>query len=568
MFRRQIAFAIVICCLVPATVRAGVVELIPDDALGYLLVNRINETDEKIGAMGKRMNLPIPRFTPLLKTQCGIERGFDESGSIALALLPSSAGPAPLLFVPVKNYDEFLEQLDESSVENNVTKGRLQGREVLVGKKENHAVIALAEHLELLHQTLSRKATKETTDVIKSLETDHDIAAVISTSGVKLLTALGQQGLKTVREIVRKQVGDDNPALAGIEVYIQILEFVGSEVSAGALGVKLEGDGSFRLNEWVWVEPKGTIAPILRSIQPHDGDLLAALPKTPYVMAVGGIVPKGAMEPMLAFSGKTMKSLPQLYGLSPEQVDKMLELSEEFFPDVRGMSFILGVGQEGTPLYSEMLAAMHVRDAAKYLADYRKFWVELEKAIGDAEDSFLHGIKLEDIEVDGAGVLKITMPIPGLKNLNLPNKDEVESLMEKFYGPGGITLYLAATDKETVIIAYTETTLLSKVLQMKTGETKSISQDEDLVHTSKKLPRGAHLVGYWNPNGTITFGSRMMRLAGGEENGFQFGPLPDALPAGFAMKVTPSVIQFNTVVPGETIKAVGSMFEKLSPADE
>ena len=66
MFRRRIAFAVVTCCFVPAMAHAkDVVELIPSDNLGYVVINRLAATDGKIQALGKRMKLPIPSLVAM-----------------------------------------------------------------------------------------------------------------------------------------------------------------------------------------------------------------------------------------------------------------------------------------------------------------------------------------------------------------------------------------------------------------------------------------------------------------------------------------------------------------------
>ena len=570
MANRRFALTLVACCVVPAmSVRAqDVVELIPGDTLGYVVINRLADTDKKIQAMGQRMKLPIPSLVAMAKTQSRIANGVDDTGSICLVFLPTSAGPSAVLYVPVDDYAAFIEQLEPEGTEDNITAGRLMGRPVIVGKKISHAVVAWPNNRTLLQKVLSDEATGQNTpDILDSLQADHDITAVLSADGVKVLTSLGRKGLEEAKAVLRKQSGEDNPALAGIEVYVQLLKAIEAEVAAFAGGLKLEEGGALRVNEWVWVQPTGKIAPILRDMKPYDGDLLAGLPNIPYVVAFGGFLPSGAVEPMMDFSRNMMKAMPQLYGLTPEQVDRMMDLAVKYFPDLHGMSFLLGVGQEDGPLYSEMLGAMQVSDAPAYVANYRKYWTELDDVIGEAEGSFLKDAEVEDVKMDDLSVLKISMPIPGLQGLKLPNQGELDALMEKFYGPGGLTMYVAAANENTVLMAYTEMALLRAAVQAITDGTKQISRDRHIVATSKHLPAGAHMVGYWSPSGTIAFANRMLRLMSGAEEGIQLPAFPDTPPVGWAMTATPSVVKFNTVVPAEISEAAGSFVEQVKQLD-
>ena len=152
--------------------------------------------------------------------------------------------------------------------------------------------------------------------------------------------------------------------------------------------------------------------------------------------------------------------------------------------------------------------------------------------------------------------------------MGLLDRGELNALMEKFYGPGGITMYLAAANDDTVLMAYTETAMLSKALEATTDEARQISQAPNIESTSKHLPTGAQMVGYWSPSGTIQFANRMMRLMPDEAQGIQLPAFPDTPPLGWAMSATPSVVKFSTVVPAETMEAVGSFVEKLKQLDD
>ena len=122
--RLTLALVLAVCCWAPAIVRAkDVFELMPGDALGYVVINRLAGTDGKIQAWGQRMKLPIPSLVSMVKMQSGITQGVDEAGSIGLAFLPTAEGPSAVLYVPVDDYDAFVEQLDPVDTDDNITTG-------------------------------------------------------------------------------------------------------------------------------------------------------------------------------------------------------------------------------------------------------------------------------------------------------------------------------------------------------------------------------------------------------------------------------------------------------------
>jgi hypothetical protein len=56
---------------------------------------------------------------------------------------------------------------------------------------------------------------------------------------------------------------EDNPAMAGIDIYVELLRALESEVETLGIGLKLDHDGVLRLTRRVRFQPSGTVAPML-----------------------------------------------------------------------------------------------------------------------------------------------------------------------------------------------------------------------------------------------------------------------------------------------------------------
>ena len=228
-------------------------------------------------------------------------------------------------------------------------------------------------------------------------------------------------------------MGEDNPAIAGLQIYHQLLTAIESEVRSFRLAVQLDDEGAVLLQSVVDVKDNGQLAPVLLAIKPAEHNLLAGLPNIPYVFAGGGVMPKGAAEATMDFSGAMMKAMNQVYQLEPEQVDAMMDLATKYFGDMQGMSFVLGVGEDDAPLYNSMLMTIQVPDSQKYLDDYRDYWRQLQEVISDSESPLLKDAELAELTLDGQLMLKLTMPMPKLNSTIAADQAEMDSMMDKLF---------------------------------------------------------------------------------------------------------------------------------------
>ena len=71
------------------------------------------------------MRVPVPSPLAMLKGYFGVHEGADQSGTIALIVLPpevEGALPTPVLLIPVTDYDKFLRSMKPEKAGDEVTK--------------------------------------------------------------------------------------------------------------------------------------------------------------------------------------------------------------------------------------------------------------------------------------------------------------------------------------------------------------------------------------------------------------------------------------------------------------
>src|SRR5271166_6033684 len=82
---------VLLACTGPALAQTSdILDFVPDDALTFVLVNRIGNANEQITALAKKMNVPLPdSLLGLAKKMHGINQSLDEKGSILVVILPN-----------------------------------------------------------------------------------------------------------------------------------------------------------------------------------------------------------------------------------------------------------------------------------------------------------------------------------------------------------------------------------------------------------------------------------------------------------------------------------------------
>src|SRR3954466_12869693 len=82
---------------------------VPDDALGCVLVNRLDALSGKLDAAARRMKIPAP-MTMLdgIRTALGSDKGLNLKGSaVAVVVSGGATGATAILLAPVTDYDAF-----------------------------------------------------------------------------------------------------------------------------------------------------------------------------------------------------------------------------------------------------------------------------------------------------------------------------------------------------------------------------------------------------------------------------------------------------------------------------
>ncbi|MBN2024168.1 MAG: hypothetical protein JW809_15400 [Pirellulales bacterium] len=573
MNRRRIGLLVGVACVALWTAAVGqaaenVLDLVPQKALGFVAVNGLSSCDAKVATVSGAAGVPVPSPFALIKAKLGLEKGIDEKGVALLVLMPGDSPddePRPVIFVPTADYDAFVGQFKPEKVTDAIQRITFKNAHGLVAKKNNFAVVVEQQRQGLLEAVLDGKSLADDLGKWQPWIARCDVVAIGTQPAVKLFCEKGDEALENAKDMMVAMGGEQGEAaVAGLGMYQKILALVKKDVTAIGVGVVVEEDGSVRIVSRGSFSPEGELGKLLANVEPLSESSLVGVPKGPFVVTGAGPLPETLMKPILDVSFDMIKSMPKMYGLTPEQTEKMAELSAESMKGVRGMSMTLGVPKAGDPIYNGATGAMLTTDAEGYIDTYVTQMTAMKDAVKDAPDSMFSGMTVEKMEVEGRPGAKVVMDLSKMlaKMAVVSPQSEV---FKKMYGPKAV-VYLMAADSKHVVFGYGDPTVAGKAAAAVTDPESGLASDEEVAKTAAKLPAGAQWRGYWSPEGTVSFVGAIMSAVLPPEMNVKIPPIGPMPPVGFAATASADAMEKELYVPVEVIRKVAAyVIRQIAP---
>jgi hypothetical protein len=541
-----------------------ILKLVPEQALGFAVVNRPADADAKLQQLGRQLNLPIPSLLARLQGPDGLREGIEKNRPIALLVLPpkdETSPPAPILLIPVSDYAKFLEPFKAESAEAGVTKIELWGSTSVVRNIGGYAAITELLNREALE---GLKPAGEVPAALASWRTwlaEKDAAAVVLAPGIRLLSAKVQEGIARIKPSLALAGGQAKQAAAALDMYVTLFRAAEKEVASVGFAAQLDAKGVFRFSKRARLVPGGDWAAFFAEAKPSKQNVLAGLPDEPFVFAGGGAISETMTRKLMDFSFALVQNLREMYGLSEEQSKTLSELAKEKFPGIRGVSLVLGAGQSGESIFARMLVVMRVKNSETFLVDYEKYLARYSQIAEKIKSPMFQPAQVEKTEIDGARALKITMSVPQMPNM----PPESAKMIENMYGPGGkIVAWMVPCNEHTVVFGYmSQEPLRRAIAAIKQGK-PGLAGNAGVADVAALLPSGATCSVYWSPKGIFDFASQMMAAVLPPGTGVKipdFGPTP---PVAMAVTTGPDEVGGELIVPAEVIKAIGRLVESQS----
>lgn len=536
-----------------------ILKLVPEQALGFVFVNRPDRADDKLQKLGEQMKLPIPSLLARLQGPDGIPEGLDKTRPMAMLVLPpkdDKSLPPMIALLPVSSYATFLKQFKSAETKEGVTEIQIWSVPMVVRKVGNYAALTVLLFREALEKDV--KLADEVPAALvpwRSWLATKDAATVVLSPGIRLLSAKVRQGVAAVKPILAATGKQAKQAAAALDMYVMLFQAAEKEVASGGLGVERDEQGAIRLSKRACLVHGGAWARFVAEGKPAEQNVLAGLPAGPFVVAGGGPLTETTLRTMMDFSFGMIKNMHDMYGLSEEQAETFSELHKMKFPAVRGLSMVFGVGQSGEPIFTRLLGVMRIDNRETFLADYDKFLARYNQIVEKIKSPVFQPAQVEKTEFDGIPALKVTMSVP-----QIPNMPESAKMMELMYGPGGkITAWLVPCTEHTVVFSYFGKEPLREVIAAIKQGKPDLAADVEVAKVSAMLPAGATWTAYCSPKGILDF--IKLTLAAGPASGAaakipEFGPTP---PIALAVTSGADEVEVHLIVPAEVLTEIARL---------
>ena len=284
----------------------------------------------------------------------GLQKGLDDNGDVALVVTQLDPSPKFVVLIPTSNYADLLNSLQVKEPGSGIVAAQIGASQVVVAEKGNFAAVARASDRDALERFLAATTNISADAQMAAWLEPNKISAVVTSPGTKVLFPRAVEWLQRLQQQIQQSPIRNAAATAsGLQMYFDLLNAAQTEVDQLAIGLRVDSAHNVDLVKRVQLTPGGKWATWAASMKPAD-KLLASLPPAQFVAAMGVIYPPGSRDEMMNAFGRIMQANPT-YKLTPEQLQKYVEVMKKFAQDVQSAEMLFETPQSGMPIAGNIL---------------------------------------------------------------------------------------------------------------------------------------------------------------------------------------------------------------------
>lgn len=558
----------------PQPAQDTVLKLMPKDVMALVVVHRLADTSAKIDKLVGMVGGEAPALLDHLRASIagGRLESLDAQRDAALAALPLGEDedmPGLLVYLPTSDYGALLKELGAPADAGKIAEVKLVGSPLLMGRREGYAVLTERKYRAALEAVIDgQSAEPAALKPWAAWIAEQDVVAVADPSGIAWLTAQARKGLAEVRRAMDQSGAEAGPAVASLGMYETLLKHATEQIALAAVGGRIDAAGNVVLSKRARFAPDAALGKSLGEVKLPAASPLAGLPDEPFVFAAAIATPESITRLMMDFSMDLMRAMPEIYGLKPEQIDKMAEISRDSLKGFRGMSMMMGVGKPGDPVYANIHGIMFVDDADAFAQRYGKYITSIAELIKAGQKAMFRGMSFAEVK---PGLWKIEIeldPASLMGGQQMP--PEVRAAMPQMFGPDGkMTAYMAKVDAQRLLFAYAPESNVETMVEAARAGKPGLAAQEQLAVTAKLLPAEAPWVAYVSPSGYMSYTLRLLKpMFDRMGMPFQLPEFPACPPIGMAAEMGDGEVFGQVVVPAEAIQAIGQFGRAIENANQ
>jgi hypothetical protein len=543
--------------------RDSVLTAISSDAVVIAVVHDPTETSQAIDDIAKLVQAPAPDLLNLVKKMSGLQQGLDEHGDLAVVLTGNSSAFECVILVPVADSESFFAALKTDEPTTGIVEVKIADTAMLVGRKANYAAFAPVTQRDALEKFLA-SATNLTADASLTQWIDSNKVSIIVTSpGLQQLLPELISGIREMQAQITRVGGEQaKTASDAFNLYIDLFTAAESEVDQFGIGLRVDDARTVDIVKRIRFTPGGACARGAADAKPVEQDLLAGSAPSPFVFALGCVTPEAATVRMMEFSAQTMQMQPQFH-LTPEQVQKYIELSTATMRGVKSMQMVMRVGEPGTGVYGNTSVVVLVDDSHRFMEEYQNSLEAMRELAQETNSPVIPVATTQQIRLGEREALEVSMNFQDIKALAPANGVDMQRIMELMFGKNdNLKVYVAPANDHAVVMAYVSPERLTAALDFYNSHEPGLSDNSGVAKVAAALPAGSQLVAYLDVSGLSQVVKEVIKNMPAVHT-VEIPDIPNNPPLGMAAVVTPLGIEGHVVVTAETLQAIGGVVAEL-----
>jgi hypothetical protein len=581
---------------------ADVLQKLPEDALGFVVVRNAGSTDDRVQKLGEALRLYGAGPLSFLRDATGIDDGLDDQGDFLVAALPGrdSNGRLELcVWLPVSDYNRLLASLGGQSVQG-IGVVTVAGEDLLFAQHDKWALVMDPDQRDRMERILAGSADPPSAVSIWDKWVDEcDVAAVAFDSGVKEIYAAvsaGETGVPSgagegeqVEDLFGPASGaqftppdlEVNAGAVGIVAQLRrqvralrtaVPELTQATTRLQSLGIGLHADGDQNALVHVraiWEGRGATQQPARHAAANQsplklyrDGDfILQAAATLPPAMT------SAITAAYLRLQVNQLKSQEQIQ-LDETTLMRFYEAVGQAAAQATAASILTVPGEKQDGVYTNSFLAVQVDSADKLVdlvSEAMRLWNQMNR---DARGGPRLVFDVEESTIGDPPRRAIQYSLDLAAADGTPMLPETRQAMEKLFGPGGkLRLFVARVNDQTVLLAGATQEQVAAILPNLDRNDRPDWQQPAFADAQQLLPERADGRAFFSPHGYTTWKAReTAAIVGTEVIG---GPLvkefPAAPPVGLAGGLSDGEAWLDIAVPAATIRGAGSYLQPKRP---
>ncbi len=467
---------------------ADILQEVPNDALGVVLVHRLADFDTK--AKWLSLELRNSTFSPLafLKAVTNVQEGLNPEGDFLLAVYPDPRAEKTRLrfgiWLPVLDYARFGKSIGASSLEG-ISTVTIAGEDLLVARRGDWALVMDMDQRERMTQLVAAASSPPVSPQIagwKNWIEGNDVTIIAYAAGVRELLSLiddsdneeqgddegegdlfGEEPARVNRRMLatvgthRRPTGFARTLLEEYRKWTEASPAIAHTIEqADMVGCGLQ----LRLDQ-----KEGNSARVGLRVAFNDGfeaekaDVQSGLPDSIYdkggfSLAGSGRLPKSVTETIARGYMQTIVEDMKKEERTELDADSLQQLNEavgQAAGEVRSAMVVTQPGDKLPPVYTNNFAVVRVDSAQDFvgrIGEVMRLW---NKANHEADGDTKLIFALEKTKVGERAAQQYAIDFATM--LGTPAVPEIRQSMEKLFGPGGkLRLWVVPTDDHTVLL--------------------------------------------------------------------------------------------------------------------